>query len=171
MIKNLDKYTLTKQSIGKIDTYMVLPECYGKFLSDLNNEDELIDDLKGINDKIIESIRKHTAFIVQTVGNIKSVRLYLAINHNSYLSARWAWDSMMCLQIGGNYYPVHYISGWRCVDCMGDNGEVLVPLVDAEPDYFFGIDRKVIYEKEPTVFHPLFCKYCGHLMSGRLLKV
>lgn len=49
MIKNLDKYTLTKQSIGKIDTYMVLPECYGKFLSDLNNEDELIDDLKDIN--------------------------------------------------------------------------------------------------------------------------
>ena len=35
---------------------------------------------------------------------------------------------------------------------MGDNGEVLVPLVDAEPDYFFGIDKKSSMKKNPPFF-------------------
>ena len=167
MIKNIDEYTLKKQSIGKIDIYIILPERYGEFLNALNYDDELIDGLD-----FMEHKRKYTAYIVQTVSSIKSAKLYLAINHNRYMSAvRFAWAPMMCLKMGEDFYPVYYVEGWRCRDCMGDNGEVLVPLIDMERDYFIGIDPKIIREKEPAVFHHLFCKYCGHMMSGYLLKL
>ena len=38
MVKNIDEYTLKKQSIGKIDTYVIALEYYNEFLDALNND-------------------------------------------------------------------------------------------------------------------------------------
>lgn len=164
---NIDKYTLKKITMGKTDIYVISTERCKALLNALDSNSALMHTINLTPNK-----HNFLRACTEISQKITTVKLYPALSHNRILkSDKLSWMPMLCLKTGESFYPVKYTQNWICRDCMGGNGETLIPLIDVESEYFIGTNYDSIRKNEPPIFHNITCKCCGHMLQGKLLKL
>jgi len=152
----LIRYTKEVFCIDGLDTYIISSEFYHELLN------------------IIDSIQQNSYFkkklqyYVEVVSLVKNIELLIGISYNPYLKKEsLQWRPVLCYKNDRDLYHVEYKEKWRCFDCKYDDHAVIMQLVNAEPDAYFGA-KKPTYS---TLFKKIPCKKCGHLLQGYLIEL
>lgn len=143
------KYIYKQINIWGVETYIIHKEYYRQVIELL----EIHSDIK--------KIAYHKLEIAQSVT---SVELYPAV---IYWYKRFV--PVLCYRIGDDFYHVYDHGSWMCRECWHNNGLMIMPLYEAETDYY---DIKKIKDFEiPKGFHKINCSKCGKPLQNHLIAV
>jgi len=152
----LNQYTKEVLCIDGLETYIISSEFYHELLN-------IIDSIQPNS-----YFKKELYYYIEVVSSVKNVELQIGVSYNPHIKIEsLQWRPILCYKHDKNLYHVSYKEKWRCFDCKYDNHAVIMQLVDAEPDVYFGAEK--------PAYSPLFkkipCKKCGHLLQGYLIEV
>jgi len=152
----LNQYTSDVLYVDGLETYIISSKFYHELLN------------------AIDSIQPNSYFkrefnyYIEVVSSVKSVELLIGVSYNPQIKIeRLQWRPVLCYKHGSSLYQVSYKEKWRCIDCKYDHHSVIMQLVDAEPDVYFGVEKPAY----STLFKKVPCKKCGHLLQGYLIEV
>lgn len=143
------KYIYKQINIWGVETFIIYPEYYKQ---------------------VIELLNLYPDIVKLALSNFESTRS--ASNIEIYPAVIYCFDRyfpVLCYRVGEEFYHVHAHGSWMCRECWHNNGLVIMPLYEAETNYY---DIKKIRDFEiPKGFQKINCSKCGKPLQNHLIAV
>lgn len=141
------KYVYKQLNIWDVDTYLIYPEHYKEIVELLN-------------------LHSSSLAILDIVKKTRTIELYPAVAYVPRFAEKYRWMPVLCYKNGEEFYHVQHHTGWMCRNCWTNNGQVIMPLFEADTIYY-----RFPFPSVPKEFHKVNCKKCGKPLQNDLIML